>query len=302
MGLASAGAFAQFAISDFTTGYSENFDTLSTSTTSTPLGSANGGAFNTAILGSNTSNQWVYGNSGASQPNYVGGANGSSNTGAFFGFGAGSDWSLGSVASGNAASGGSTGGSVFTGLRLTNATGSSTGYAGVDFALEQYRLGSISTGGTPIDDGYTISYRLYKASGTPFAFNDLESATGWSTAGIKYQVATDSTYTSLSAETVGNFLKAPKIQSSTANLTGAAAILDGNLPENRTNYRLNFLLFSQGLSWETGDELVIRFADINVVGNDHGQGIDNVKAVPEPASMAVLGLGLLGLGRRRRNK
>lgn len=300
--LVSASSYAQISISDFSVGYVEDFNSLSTNTTATSLVSAGGGAFNTTIFPSNTDGQWLFGNSGANAPSYVGGADGLSNSGNFYGFGAGADWSLGSVASGNAASAGSTGGSVFTGLRLLNNTGSSTGLAAIDFALEQYRLGSISTGGTAIDDGFTISYRLYKAGSTPYAIGDIESPTGWSTAGVRYQVASDSTYTTLTPETAGNFLKAPKIQSSTANLTGAAAVLNGNLDENRLNYRLAFQLFSQNLSWDNGDELVIRFADVNVVGNDHGVGIDNLKAVPEPASMAVLGLGILGLARRRRNK
>ncbi|ODU51419.1 hypothetical protein ABT09_03900 [bacterium SCN 57-13] len=60
--------------------------------------------------------------------------------------------------------------------------------------------------------------------------------------------------------------------------------------------------------WTAGSSLWIKWTDLNDSGNDHALAIDDVtftsraNPVPEPASMAALGLGALGLIRRRRNK
>ncbi|MBN9502220.1 MAG: hypothetical protein BGO01_19245 [Armatimonadetes bacterium 55-13] len=87
--------------------------------------------------------------------------------------------------------------------------------------------------------------------------------------------------------------------------TTTAGALNGNAAANRTT--LNDMVNLSSV-WTAGSSLWIKWTDLNDSGNDHALAIDDVtftsraNPVPEPASMAALGLGALGLIRRRRNK
>jgi hypothetical protein len=80
-------------------------------------------------------------------------------------------------------------------------------------------------------------------------------------------------------------------------ITGAtAATLDGNLLANQTAF-VNVLL--TGVTLNPGDEIFLRWLDIDDSGNDHGLAIDNFSIsftqVPEPATAALFGLAAVGL-------
>jgi len=82
-----------------------------------------------------------------------------------------------------------------------------------------------------------------------------------------------------------------------------AAALDGNAAANRTLFS-NVLL--TGVSLNPGDEIFLRWYDIDDSGSDHGFGVDDLTvsftavAVPEPSTAALAGLGLLALSLIRR--
>jgi len=84
-----------------------------------------------------------------------------------------------------------------------------------------------------------------------------------------------------------------------ATLTTASA-LDGNASANRT---ANITSTVSSISWGAGQDLWIRWSDINSTGNDHGLAVDNLtfSSVPEPSvALSLLsGFGLLALLRRR---
>jgi hypothetical protein len=75
--------------------------------------------------------------------------------------------------------------------------------------------------------------------------------------------------------------------------------VDGNATGNRQTITATVT----GLNWQPGQDLWIRWADLNDAGNDHGLAIDdlNFSAVPEPGALALAMFAAIGLysGRRR---
>jgi len=196
---------------------------------------------------------------------------GSSNTGAMYSFGNATtpaDRSLGSVASGSVRP-------VIYGVRLRNNTGGTLSRVDINYIGEQFR-----DGGATAPNAHTLffSYSLVATNiGT-----DTQS-----TSGIGGYVA-DTNYTAFSGL---------DFTSPTFTNTGAGTFLDGNLAANRTAKS-----GSINLNWTAGSDLWLRWVDIDNSGNDHGLSVDdlNITAVPEPTTIAALGLGAAALIRRRK--
>ncbi|HLO96997.1 MAG TPA: PEP-CTERM sorting domain-containing protein [Fimbriimonas sp.] len=266
-------------------GYTQNFDSLSITASNIAL-TANGGEFNNGAGA--TLPGWYYGNANNAGYNLFA-SDGGSNTGRYYSFGTmtpsvSSDRALGTVSSG-------TPGTMNTGVRFTNGTGTSTGLFVVQFDLEQWRQG-----GNTASHGLQLSYKLVKGGGG-FVQADFNTGTGYTTAGIKTQTTTtdDTGLVNLSGETTNTTIMGPIVGANTTPNT-----LDGNLVANSVRVRTVIQLFALGQSFDPSDEIIFRWSDVNDTGNDHGFGIDNVEAVPEPASMIAMGLGLAGLVARRR--
>lgn len=270
------------SITDFSTGYSQNFDTLTTSATAINLTNG-GGEFNNGAGA--TLSGWYYGAAGAST---IAADTGTGTTGKFCSYGASSasDRALGALVTNGL-------GAVQYGARFVNNTGSSTGLAVIQFDLEQWR-----NNGNTTKQGLTLTYKLLKAGGgSSFTQADFNAGTGYVNANMWLQTTatSDTTLSSLSSPSSNNTVLGPIA-------TASAVALDGNLAANSVRVRAVVQLFADGQSWDQGDEIVFRFSDPNDTGNDHGLGIDNVKVVPEPASMAAIGLGIFGLISKRRRK
>jgi hypothetical protein len=192
---------------------------------------------------------------------------GSSNAGAFYSFGTGSnaERALGGMGSGGTYFGSPGSGAVagWIALGLTNGTGADISSFTVHYDGEQWRNGGNTSAQTMV-----LQYGFG---------SDYVSVLSWTAAGSTFNFA---------SPTVGS----------------TAAALDGNAVGNRVANIGGEIT----ANWSVNSTLWMRWIENNDVGNDHGLAIDNVtvstSSVPEPASMAILGLGFVGLiGRRRRH-
>jgi hypothetical protein len=82
--------------------------------------------------------------------------------------------------------------------------------------------------------------------------------------------------------------------------TATAAATDGNAPANRQTLNASVT----GILWQPGADLWLRWNDLQIGGNDHALGIDDVSftATPEPSSLALVGIGAASLLARRRRQ
>jgi len=270
VGIISLGAQAQVLIGSGT--YSQDFNTLASS------GSSASWTDNSTLLGwyaskALTVSSGTYGPFAYTSYRVDSGGN---NSGNLFDYGsaASTDRALGSIASGTVA--GTAGGPLANaiGLRIQNNTGSTwTGDIGISYTGEQWRQGGNTS-------SQVILSFSYATSATAFA-SPLSATTA------------DAAYTAV-----------PGLSFTSPNPgTATAAAIDGNAAGNYTAISGTL----SGITLNAGGEIMLRWCDINDVGNDHGGGIDDFSVtftpqVPEPSCLALTGLGMLTLALwRRRN-
>jgi hypothetical protein len=190
---------------------------------------------------------------------------GANNSGSLYDYGTTADRALGSLASG-------TPGTNAIGLRIQNDTGSIwTGNIVISYSGEQWRNG----GNTTAQNIFSFDYNIYSAGTFP---------------------------TVIPAHGPGNepgFTGVASLNFLSPTVGATAGALDGNDPLNRAA-----LSGTLSLSLNPGDELLLRWVDINDAGNDHGGGIDDLTVnfvVPEPQVFSLAGgFGILAFLMRRR--
>lgn len=192
---------------------------------------------------------------------------GSANTGAFWSFGAAgdADRALGGLAANTLANAppASANTMMYIGLRLTNDTGVVLSNFTLSYVGEQWRDGGAAT---PNVQSLTFEYKIDAAN-----IQDVD------------------------------FTAVPALDftSPTFVNTGSGAALDGNAAENRTAIGP---VVVTGLNWLPGQDLWLRWGDLNNTGNDHGLAIDDVSFsanVPEPGSLALASFAAIAIAASR---
>lgn len=189
---------------------------------------------------------------------------GTLNTGSIYSYGAAgsTERALGSISSG-------TPNTQNWGLALTNNTGAVITEFTLSYTGEQWRDGG---GATAVPNTLDLGYQIVGAA-------------SFSSASF------DGGFTDL----LGAFDFTGPVNGNPAS--GVA--LDGNAAPNRVTGRGGVV---SGLSWQVGEVLVLRWQDINDVGNDHGVAIDDltITFVPTPGASALVAIGLATVSVRRR--
>jgi PEP-CTERM motif len=154
-------------------------------------------------------------------------------------------------------------GTLAYGVRLQNNTGSTIGNLTLSYTGEQWRMG-----GNPTAQSLAFSYQV---SSSAITSSDAANTQTWTS------------YASLSF---------------TGPVTGPATSpvpLDGNATANRVPITVTLT----GITLDPGQEIFLRWVDVNDSGNDHGYGIDDLTfsyapvPVPEPSTFALLGVGAM---------
>lgn len=145
-------------------------------------------------------------------------------------------------------------------LRLTNNTGQTLGQFTLTYAGEQWRDGGAAT---PVAQTLNFGYAVTAAAPT-----NISALSTTSVAALDF---TSPTFTN----------------------TGSGAALDGNLTANRSVISTTV----GGFTWNPGEDLWLRWTDIDHAGNDHGLSIDDLSfsaALPAEVNSAQSGLASLG--------
>jgi hypothetical protein len=162
---------------------------------------------------------------------------GTNNTGAIYSFGTNDANGITDRALGSVASG--TPGNFAYGVRFTNDTGLAQSNITVSYTGEQWR-----NGGNASAQKLAFSYLV---SSAPILNSDAVGASNW----------TAFTALDFTTPTVG----------------ATATVLDGNLPANE-QVLTNVVL--AGVVVQAGQEIFLRWFDLNDTGNDHGIALDNL--------------------------
>jgi hypothetical protein len=99
----------------------------------------------------------------------------------------------------------------------------------------------------------------------------------------------------------GTWINVDALDFNSPSTTGALGARNGNAAANRTNLSATIT----GLSVADGATFWIRWSDSNISpGADDGLAVDDffVTAIPEPGSLALLGIAIAGLAASRRRK
>jgi hypothetical protein len=175
-------------------------------------------------------------------------ATGSSNAGAMYSFGVAGVNPVTDRALGGLASGGT--GTFYWALKLTNNTGLPIESITVNYNGEQWR-----DGGAAIPVAQTMDFQYQVAAAGTIVDAD-SPPTGWTT------------------------FSALSFTSPTFSNTAAGVQLDGNAAANRTAKSATVTF---GTPVAAGQEIWIRWEDLNDAGNDHGLAIDDLSVTPNGA-------------------
>lgn len=180
---------------------------------------------------------------------------GTSNTGAIYSYGTGTatERAFGSVSSGTPVN-------ILNAVRLVNSTGSTISSLDISFIGEQWRAGGCSpTPCTPAVQKLDLQYQVANAG----TITDANTpGTGW----------TDVDALDFPSPTPG---------------TSTAAALDGNAAANR-----QALSSTLTVTVNAGQEIWLRWLDINDASNDHGLAIDDFSVTPQGSGPVVPALSI----------
>ena len=183
------------------------------------------------------------------------GDTGSSTSGDLYSYGVAGTNVVGDRALGSLASGST--GNLTYGVALKNNGAFTLTSFSLTYDGEQWRRGNNSTQRA---ETLSFSYQIFNAGA-----GSINAGSGWTP------------------------ISELNFTSPNATLATAGA-LDGNASGNRV---AGIAGSASSLSWGAGQELWVRWTDLNDSGTDHGMAIDNVNfsAVPEPQTWALIGIG-----------